>query len=185
VGVSYIYVYIRIYGFVYVRIYAFWGIDVKSGSLSHTRPHATCPYMKVDVRLPEKNKSKSHSARPVHLIITMTKWFRTSRLSIKKSLPAPPPPSWVRDVVSETRKRFEGRATLAAAAEREGGEREGERGRERGGGRERESERARERERESEREREKERARERERERARERERERERARESERESER
>jgi len=29
---------------------------------------------------------KSHSARPVHLIIMMIKWFRASRLSIKKSL---------------------------------------------------------------------------------------------------
>jgi len=28
----------------------------------------------------------SHGARPVHLIITMIKWIRTSRLSIKKSL---------------------------------------------------------------------------------------------------
>jgi len=28
----------------------------------------------------------SHGARPVHLIITMIKWFRTSRLSIKNSL---------------------------------------------------------------------------------------------------
>jgi len=28
----------------------------------------------------------SHGARPVHLILTMVKWFRTSRLSIKNSL---------------------------------------------------------------------------------------------------
>ena len=28
----------------------------------------------------------SHGARPVHLIITMIKWIRTSRLSIKNSL---------------------------------------------------------------------------------------------------
>ena len=41
---------------------------------------------KVDVRLPGKGKSNSHGARPVHLIITMIKWIRTSRLSIKKSL---------------------------------------------------------------------------------------------------
>jgi len=32
--------------------------------------------------------SNSHGARPVHLIITMIKWIRTSRLSIKKSLSA-------------------------------------------------------------------------------------------------
>jgi len=41
---------------------------------------------KVDVRLPAKRNSTSHGARPDHLIITMTKWIRTSRLSIKNSL---------------------------------------------------------------------------------------------------
>ena len=40
----------------------------------------------VDVRLPGKGSSNSHGARPVHLIITMIKWIRTSRLSIKNSL---------------------------------------------------------------------------------------------------
>jgi hypothetical protein len=30
--------------------------------------------------------SNSHGARPVHLIITIIKWIRTSRLSIKNSL---------------------------------------------------------------------------------------------------
>ena len=30
--------------------------------------------------------SNSHGARPVHLIITMIKWIRTSSLSIKNSL---------------------------------------------------------------------------------------------------
>jgi len=39
---------------------------------------------KVDVRLPGKGDSNSHGARPVHLIITMIKWTRTTRLSIKK-----------------------------------------------------------------------------------------------------
>jgi len=38
---------------------------------------------KVDVRLPGKGNSNSYGARPVHLIITMIKWIRTSRLSIK------------------------------------------------------------------------------------------------------
>jgi len=38
--------------------------------------------------LPTGN-SNSHGARPVHLIITMIKWFRTSRLSIKNSLSCP------------------------------------------------------------------------------------------------
>jgi len=40
---------------------------------------------KVDVRLSGKGNSNSHGARPVHLIITMMKLMRTSRLSIKKS----------------------------------------------------------------------------------------------------
>ena len=34
----------------------------------------------------EKGNSNSHGARPVHLIIAMIKWIRTSRLSIKNSL---------------------------------------------------------------------------------------------------
>ena len=42
---------------------------------------------KVDVGLPEKGNSNSHGARPVHLIIMMKEWIRTSRLSIKNSLP--------------------------------------------------------------------------------------------------
>jgi len=41
---------------------------------------------KVDIRLPGKGDSNSHGARPVHLIIAMIKWIRTSRLSIKNSL---------------------------------------------------------------------------------------------------
>jgi len=40
----------------------------------------------VDARLPGKGNSSSHGARPVHLTITMIKWIRTSRLSIKNSL---------------------------------------------------------------------------------------------------
>ena len=40
----------------------------------------------VDVRLPGKGSSNFHGARPVHLIITMIKWTRTSRLPIKNSL---------------------------------------------------------------------------------------------------
>jgi len=45
-------------------------------------------HRKVNVRLPGQGDSNSHGARPVHLIITMIKWIRTSRLSIKKSLSA-------------------------------------------------------------------------------------------------
>jgi len=44
------------------------------------------PARKVHVRLPGKRNAKSHGSRPVHLIITMIKWIRTSRLSIKNSL---------------------------------------------------------------------------------------------------
>ena len=39
----------------------------------------------VDVRLPRGGNSNSHGARPVHLIITMIKWIRTSRLTTKNS----------------------------------------------------------------------------------------------------
>ena len=42
---------------------------------------------KVDIRLPGKGNSNSHGARPVHQkIITLIKWIRTRRLSIKNSL---------------------------------------------------------------------------------------------------
>ena len=41
---------------------------------------------KVDIRLPGKGNSNYHGARPVHRIISMVKWIRTSRLSIKNSL---------------------------------------------------------------------------------------------------
>ena len=40
----------------------------------------------LDVKLPGKGNSKSHSATPVHQIISKIKWTRTSRLSIKNSL---------------------------------------------------------------------------------------------------
>ena len=52
------------------------------------QPAERSPVRKVDVRLPGKGNSNSHGARPVHLIITMIKWFRTSGLSIKNSLSA-------------------------------------------------------------------------------------------------
>ena len=41
---------------------------------------------KVDVRLPEKEHSNSYGAKPVHPIIRMIKWIRTSRWPIKNSL---------------------------------------------------------------------------------------------------
>jgi len=43
-------------------------------------------HRKVDVRRPGKWNSNSHGARSVHLIITMIKWIRTSRLSKKNSV---------------------------------------------------------------------------------------------------
>ena len=42
---------------------------------------------KVDVKLPGEGNSNLYGARSVHLIIAMIKWIRTSRLSIKNSLP--------------------------------------------------------------------------------------------------
>ena len=40
----------------------------------------------VDVRLSGKGNLNSYGARPVHLIITMIKWIRTSRKSMQNSL---------------------------------------------------------------------------------------------------
>jgi hypothetical protein len=40
----------------------------------------------LDIRLPRSGNSNSHGARAVHQIITMIKWVRTIRLSIKNSL---------------------------------------------------------------------------------------------------
>ena len=39
-----------------------------------------------DARLPGKGNSNSYGAMPIYLIITMIKWIRINRLSIKKSL---------------------------------------------------------------------------------------------------
>ena len=41
---------------------------------------------KVGMRLPGKGDSKSHGTRPVHQIISMIKWIRTSRLIMKNSV---------------------------------------------------------------------------------------------------
>ena len=43
----------------------------------------------VDVRVPGKRNSNFHGARPVHLIIMMIKWIRTSRLAMQNSLSLP------------------------------------------------------------------------------------------------
>ena len=51
------------------------------------QPEAPCvDPRKVDARLPGNGNSHSHCARPVHLIITIINWIRTSRLSVKNSL---------------------------------------------------------------------------------------------------
>ena len=63
-----------------------WGLRVECYGLKVYIPEDVCQVRKVDVRLPGKGNSKPHDARPVHLIITIIKWFRTSRLSIKNSL---------------------------------------------------------------------------------------------------
>ena len=47
-------------------------------SLSRTR--------NVNIKLSGKGNSTSHGARPVHFIISLIKWIRTSSLSIKNSL---------------------------------------------------------------------------------------------------
>ena len=69
-------------------------VEAKAANSTRTR--------KVDVRLPGKGNSNSHGARPVHQIISMTAWLRTSELSIHNSLStsregAPGPDIRVRD----------------------------------------------------------------------------------------
>jgi len=44
------------------------------------------PSLDVRLHVLGKGNSNSHGARPVHLIITVIEWIRTSRLSIKNSL---------------------------------------------------------------------------------------------------
>ena len=48
------------------------------------KPYIYLP-RKVDIRLSGKVNSNSHGARPVHQSISMIKWIRTSRLSMKTS----------------------------------------------------------------------------------------------------
>jgi len=78
------------YGIAYRRVYAcsiayrrFYGVST-CGLFKQTRFSPLCgrTSRKVDVRLPGKGNSNPHGARPVHLIITMIQWIRTSRLSI-------------------------------------------------------------------------------------------------------
>jgi len=69
-----------------------------------------CP-RKVDVRLPGKVNSDSHGARPVHLIIRMIEWIRTSRLPIKNSLSQIPLEN-LGPSASEAQVRFYGRIVV-------------------------------------------------------------------------
>jgi len=55
-----------------------------TSSISESATSAYCSG--VDVSLPGQGNANSHGARPVHLIITMIMWIRTSSLSIKNSL---------------------------------------------------------------------------------------------------
>jgi len=58
----------------------------KPGRVCSWKRSVSGAFRKVDVRLLGKGNSNSHGARPVHLINTMIKWIRTSRLSMKNSL---------------------------------------------------------------------------------------------------
>ena len=68
---------------------ASWRSAVRAGRLPATAPARSRPRLsmrKVDIRLPGKGDSNSHGARPVHQIISMTKWIRTCRLSLHNFL---------------------------------------------------------------------------------------------------
>ena len=56
---------------------------------------------KVDIRLPGKENSSSHGARPAHQTISMIKWVRTSMLSFP--LPALPTGTKVESGTSESK----------------------------------------------------------------------------------
>ena len=77
-------------------------LSAERDALGDTTPHYCCTAFSWPELRPlhvtlHGLHSNSHGARPVHLIITMIKWIRTSRLSIKNSLTraparsAPPP----------------------------------------------------------------------------------------------
>jgi len=82
------------YGIACCRVYALFTKGYQKNtpvvrcvvSFSPPRDADTARLPGKDVRLPGKGNSNSHGARPVHRIITMIKWIRTSRLSMKKSL---------------------------------------------------------------------------------------------------
>ena len=57
-----------------------------SNCILHPAPCTSRGRRKVGVRPPGKGNSNFHGAWPVHLIITMIKWMRIIRLSIRVSL---------------------------------------------------------------------------------------------------
>jgi hypothetical protein len=89
-----------------VRICIVWEGVGRRHKVSIAPVRKTCrpSFRKVDVRLPEKENSNSHGARPIHLIITMIQWIRTSRLSMKDSHSAALPPD-VGSKVTDLRAR--------------------------------------------------------------------------------
>ena len=63
-------------------------LSIWQGSPRETRSRRTPTSprtRKVEMRLPQERISDSHGARPVHQIITMMQWIRTSSLSKKNS----------------------------------------------------------------------------------------------------
>ena len=91
-GSGVVYIYICIYMCIQIHIYVYiYGLYIYTYMVEGALPSfcgSDCdsPARKVDVRLPGKGISNSLGARPFHLIITMIKWIRTIRMSIKNSL---------------------------------------------------------------------------------------------------
>ena len=89
----YIYVYICKYVYIYIYIYIYENIQFRASHALlrmvtvYAVPAIESTYLRCATQLrPGKGNSNSHGARPVHQIISMMKWIRTSKLSIKKSL---------------------------------------------------------------------------------------------------
>jgi hypothetical protein len=66
-----------------VTVFCWIRTDSYSTKKNNVRMSAVIASRKVDVKLHGKGICNSHGARPVHLIITMMMWTRTSRSSIK------------------------------------------------------------------------------------------------------
>jgi len=64
----------------------------KKQKLAHEEAEVDACPRKADIGLAGKGKLQSYGVRPVHQIISITKWIRTSRLSIKDSLSDACPP---------------------------------------------------------------------------------------------